>query len=86
MPFPFEIAFRDIHHGVNNQFHETAIKDAGFLPHIVLEKNISDLSFAVTARSADIFMHFGVIDIIFLMAINLIYRISMKHPQTLENY
>jgi hypothetical protein len=55
MPLPLDEWFFKIYHGIDDEFRKASIKNAAFIPDIVIIKKISYLSLAVGAWSADIF-------------------------------
>jgi len=54
MPFPFDEARFCVHHRVDDQLDQAAIKDSVLLPEIVISQHIPELSLAVAAGSAKV--------------------------------
>ena len=55
MPFPLNKWFLKVCHGVHDQLHKATIKNAAFIPDIVIVEEVSYLSLAVGAWSTDVF-------------------------------
>ncbi len=55
MPFPIDVGFLHIHHGIDHQFHQAPVVDAIFFPQIITAKNISNGTFTIGTGRTYIF-------------------------------
>lgn len=57
MKFPLYKGLINLFHGVNDQLYQSAVQDAGFLPDAIESEHVPNLTFAVRARCAQVFIN-----------------------------
>src|SRR3954468_9834396 len=60
VPLPVDETWLDVAHRVDDQLYEPAVADTVALPDVVIDEQIADLSFAIAAWGADVFLCCGI--------------------------